>query len=128
MRSHPLRPFPTAISVALLLAACGTAGDAETPATGSGDVARGEELFATNCAACHGPDAQGTNAGPGFLDDIYVPSHHGDAAFQLAVERGVQPHHWDFGAMPPVPGLSQQDVVDITAYVRQLQRDAGLIE
>jgi hypothetical protein len=29
--------------------------------------------------------------------------------------------------MPRIGGLSEGDVEDITAYVRQLQRDAGII-
>lgn len=93
-----------------------------------GDAVAGRDLFANNCARCHGPAAGGTDSGPSFLSDIYVPSHHADEAFQRAVALGVQPHHWDFGAMPPVEDLTREQVADIVAYVRQLQRDAGLIE
>ncbi len=122
-----VRPLVLSVmTLAVVTAACGGGGDGAAP--GAGDVARGQELFSTSCAACHGPTGEGTNAGPSFLNDVYVPSHHDDASFQLAVERGVQPHHWDFGPMPAVPGLDAQDVTDIVAYVRSLQREAGLIE
>lgn len=95
---------------------------------GTGDVAVGESLYTANCAQCHGTDATGTDQGPSFLNDIYVPSHHADGAFLVAVRNGVQPHHWDFGPMPPQPGLTDEDVADIVAYIRSLQRDAGVIE
>jgi cytochrome c5 len=62
---------------------------------------------------------------------VYVPSHHADESFQMAAARGVQPHHWNFGAMPPVGtenGLSRDDVAAIVTHVRSLQRLAGLIQ
>lgn len=114
------------VAAALVAAACGggTSDGGET----AGDAVRGEELFEANCAACHGPEATGTATGPPLVHEYYVPSHHADAAFHLAVQRGVQPHHWDFGPMAPVPGLDETDVTDLIAYVRGLQREAGLIE
>ncbi|MFT5223250.1 MAG: hypothetical protein ACI867_001565, partial [Glaciecola sp.] len=60
---------------------------------------------------------------------IYEPGHHGDEAFQRAAALGVQPHHWDFGAMPAVGeenGLTREQVADIVAHVRALQREAGI--
>jgi mono/diheme cytochrome c family protein len=114
------------VSLAALAVACASNRGTTTSATA--DAARGEELFAGNCAACHGPAAMGTTTGPPLVHEFYVPSHHADAAFQLAVRNGVQPHHWSFGAMPPIPSLDAGDVADIIAHVRQLQREAGLIE
>jgi hypothetical protein len=38
------------------------------------------------------------------------------------------PHHWDFGAMPPIEGVEPDEVTNIVAHVRSLQREAGLIE
>ncbi len=91
-------------------------------------MARGAELFSNNCARCHGESLGGTNQGPPLLHEYYVPSHHADAAFLSAVRRGVAPHHWDFAPMPPIDGLSDDDVAAIVAHVRQQQRDAGLVE
>lgn len=90
------------------------------------ELRRGEALFDANCARCHGEAALGTEQGPPLLDPVYESSHHGDAAFILAVERGVRPHHWRFGPMPPVPSVSRAEVEKITAYVRWLQRQAGI--
>lgn len=88
----------------------------------------GAELFAANCAACHGKQAEGTDAGPPLVHRLYVPGHHSDAAFQSAVKNGVFAHHWDFGDMPAVAGVSEDEVAAIVRYVRGLQLEAGLIE
>lgn len=112
--------------VGLAAAACG--GDGSGEGTGEPDLARGRELFEANCAVCHGEDARGTTQGPPLVHEIYEPGHHSDDAFQVAVAQGSPQHHWDFGPMPAVPGLDRDEVADITAYVRQLQREAGLIE
>lgn len=90
------------------------------------DVSAGEELFLANCAACHGTDLLGTGTGPPFLNAIYAPNHHADEAFQRAAALGVQPHHWEFGPMPPVEGLTRDDVAKVVAFVRQQQQDAGI--
>ncbi|MCL4747963.1 MAG: c-type cytochrome [Burkholderiaceae bacterium] len=87
---------------------------------------RGKPLYEANCATCHGESLTGTDKGPAFLHRVYVPEHHGDAAFQLAVRNGSRQHHWKFGDMAPVPGLSADDVAHITAYVRARQRRAGV--
>ena len=109
------------------LVACGDGGGGDAgDAIATGDPRAGAALYADNCAACHGADLRGTAAGPPFLHEVYEPGHHADAAFLLAVQRGVPQHHWDFGAMPPVPGLSQQDVADIIAHVREEQRAVGI--
>lgn len=121
-----------ASAVGLGLAACGggdgggSEGQDVASALASGDPSAGQEAFAANCAACHGAAAQGSPAGPPLVHEVYEPAHHSDVSFLLAVQNGVQPHHWDFGPMPAIPGLDVDDVADIVAYVRQLQRDAGI--
>lgn len=88
--------------------------------------AAGKPLFAAKCALCHGADLRGSKTGPPLLHRIYEPSHHGDIAFQIAVRSGSRAHHWQFGDMKPVPGLTPDDVAHITAYVRAEQRRAGI--
>lgn len=72
--------------------------------------AKGMALYEKSCAGCHGQDLQGTDKGPPFLHRVYEPSHHGDAAFQMAVRNGVRAHHWRFGDMQPLPDLTPDDV------------------
>lgn len=64
--------------------------------------------------------------GPPLVHKIYEPSHHGDAAFQVAAAQGVRAHHWRFGNMPPQDGVTAGDVTAIIAYVRELQRANGI--
>jgi mono/diheme cytochrome c family protein len=90
------------------------------------EFAAGQQLFDTNCAACHGGAALGTAQGPPLVHIFYEPNHHADMAFQMAVGNGVQQHHWDFGNMPPIPNLGPADVDRILGYVRWLQREAGV--
>lgn len=113
-----------AAALALVAAACGGSGTPAEPI--AADPERGATIFEATCARCHGPNASGTDQGPPLVDPIYRPGHHADAAFLLAVRRGVPQHHWNFGTMPPQPDVTEQDVRDITAYVRQLQQQAGI--
>lgn len=90
------------------------------------ELAEGERLFNDTCARCHGAQAAGTDTGPPLVHIVYEPNHHADIAFQRAVALGVPAHHWRFGNMPPVPGADEAAVERITAYVRWLQRGAGI--
>jgi mono/diheme cytochrome c family protein len=89
-------------------------------------LAEGERGYDRNCRACHGPLGTGSEAGPPLVHRIYQPSHHADAAFQLAVTRGVRAHHWTFGNMPPVPAMDSAAIAGVTGYVRWLQQRAGI--
>lgn len=93
----------------------------------TGTALAGEALFQANCAACHGDNAAGREGvGPPLVHKIYEPGHHGDGAFYLAAQQGVRAHHWPFGNMPPIDGVSQNDVESIIAYVRKLQQANGI--
>jgi mono/diheme cytochrome c family protein len=87
----------------------------------------GEQLFNQNCAVCHGANAAGTQGmGPPLIHIIYESNHHGDASFVIAVKNGVRAHHWSFGNMPAIDGVSEDDVGLIIQYVRELQRANGI--
>lgn len=94
--------------------------------TFSDTAAQGGELFAANCALCHGPHASGSENGPPLVHKIYEPSHHGDGSFYMAAANGVRAHHWRFGAMPKIETVDKDDVTKIIAYVRELQRANGI--
>lgn len=117
--------------VVAALAACesnATNQDGAKPAGGStpADVQLGEAKFNANCAACHGVRAVGTKQGPPLVHKIYEPNHHADVAFQRAAANGVRAHHWEFGNMPKIEGVTAEDVDHIIRYVRWLQREAGI--
>jgi mono/diheme cytochrome c family protein len=90
------------------------------------ELAAAERLFEARCASCHGRHAAGSETGPPLVHIYYEPNHHADIAFQRAVAYGVRQHHWSYGSMPAVPGLDEGQVASITAYVRWLQRQAGI--
>jgi mono/diheme cytochrome c family protein len=85
---------------------------------------QGEQLFESNCAPCHGKRAAGTDRGPTFLSKIYAADHHADIAFERAPQNGVRAHHWTFGDMPKISGVTAEDVKIIIAYIRWLQAEA----
>jgi len=89
------------------------------------DQARnGKRGFDANCAKCHGENAGGQNGiAPPLIHKIYQPNHHSDVAFLLATKNGVRAHHWRFGNMPRVPGLTDAEVGDITRYIREVQKE-----
>ena len=83
--------------------------------------------FEAKCAACHGENAVGKDGiAPPLVHKVYEPSHHGDESFQRAVALGVQAHHWRFGNMPAIEGLTRGDVTMIVSYIRELQRTNGI--
>jgi mono/diheme cytochrome c family protein len=97
------------------------------PANLSAEAEIGKRAFEAKCADCHGENAAGQNGvAPPLVHKIYEPSHHSDMAFVLAAKNGVRAHHWKFGNMPPVKGLTQADVKYIARYVRELQRENGI--
>ena len=90
------------------------------------ELEEGEAKFNNFCSRCHGPQGQGTNIGPPLVHKIYEPNHHADMAFQRAAAQGVRAHHWKFGNMPKIDGVVPEDVSQIIAYIRWLQRQAGI--
>ena len=63
---------------------------------------------------------------PPLVHTIYRSDHHSDIAFVMVAKNGVRSHHWKFGNMPPVEGLTAADVKFIARYVRELQKENGI--
>ena len=95
-------------------------------ATSPPELAQGKTLFEQNCSVCHGPAGDGTAQGPPLVHIVYEPNHHADAAFILAARNGVRAHHWRFGDMAPLPGVTDAMVQEIVGYIRWLQRQVGI--
>jgi len=95
------------------------------PQLSSGAV-MGQVTFDSNCSGCHGAKAAGTDKGPPLIHKIYEPAHHADFAFQRAVRQGVQSHHWRYGDMKPVEGVTDKQIEWIVQYVREMQRANGI--
>jgi len=84
--------------------------------------ALGKQLFEENCAQCHGQWGNGTDKGPALTHRFYLPNHHGDEAIYRAAMKGVRAHHWNFGNMPPVEGITKRKLDRIVPYIRWLQK------
>lgn len=108
-------------AAALLGAGCGDDGGDTDTSSG----ADGADLYRQTCAACHGEDLRGTNRGPSHLSEVYEPGHHPDESFRAAITQGSPAHHWDFGDMPPIEGLDDDETDAIIAYVREQQEAEG---
>jgi len=88
-------------------------------------AAEGKPAFDGTCAACHGANLLGTAEGPPLLHAFYKPGHHGDFAFVNAMQNGTPQHHWNFGDMPSQPHITDDQIVRIIAYVREVQQANG---
>jgi cytochrome c oxidase cbb3-type subunit 3 len=93
-------------------APAGTTGT--TGAAGAGDAAHGAQLFATNCAVCHG--AKGEGRAGATLNKVFV-SMNATVELKEIITNGRT------GTMMPTWGkekggpLSEQDIDDIVAYI-----------
>lgn len=97
------------------------------PSSYSDSAIVGKRVFDAKCATCHGENAVGqSDVAPPLIHPIYEPGHHGDEAFQRAAAMGARAHHWPFGDMPPVDGVSRADIANVVAYIREIQRANGI--
>ncbi len=127
----------TALLFSLLaLAACGgtpeptaepTPEPTEEP-TPAGDAAHGTELFAGTCASCHGMDATGiAGLGKNLITSEWL-RQQSDAELLTFLQTGRPASH-ELNTtgidMPPRggnPALTDQDLMDIIAYLRSINQ------
>ena len=117
---------PAAALTALLLALVLAPAPDAVRASSVMEVPLGERLFNNHCSKCHGVNAAGTEQGPPLVHKIYHPNHHSDTSFRMAVRSGVRAHHWGFGNMPKIEGVSPEEIELIIEYVRRIQKQAGI--
>jgi mono/diheme cytochrome c family protein len=92
-----------------------------------GDAPRGKALYAAHCSGCHG--AEGRGDGPGAANINPKPIDHTDHALMtarsdstlfLVIRKGgsivSKP------AMPPFPNLTDQEIKDIIAFMREISQ------
>lgn len=136
-QTHPqnrIMKTPSSVGIVLIMLLIGVTpacSQSDAPPQGAAgatpvEYRDGEQKFTANCSRCHGVGAVGTSQGPPLVHKIYEPNHHGDAAFQNAAANGVRSHHWQFGNMPKIEGVTPDDVDHIVKYVRWLQKQAGI--
>ncbi len=93
----------------------------------AGDPVNGEAIYASTCATCHGPDAEGIQGlGPPLVGNEFVESLT-DAELIAFINVGRDASHPDNTtgvAMPPKggnPSLTDQDIADVVAFLTTLQ-------
>ncbi|OZV76956.1 hypothetical protein CA850_25480 [Micromonospora echinospora] len=89
-------------------------GGPQIPRVAPGSLTAGRELFAANCAPCHGA----TGSGAPLTDGWIAPPLYDATPVQVAEAIRVGP-----GLMPVFPSqvLTDQQVNDLTTYVQQLR-------
>lgn len=89
-------------------------------------VERGTEIYAEQCASCHGAQGEG-GVGPALNDRDLLKSTHDDVFFSLVRSGvpGTQMPAWsvDFGGP-----LTDEDVRDVVAFIRAWEPTAPVIE
>ncbi len=92
----------------------------------AGDPVNGEAIYASTCATCHGPDAEGIQGlGPPLVGNEFVQSLT-DAELIAFINVGRDASHSDNKtgvAMPPKggnPSLTDGDIADVVAFLRTL--------
>ena len=115
--------------VAIFAGACksgGESGSSGATAAGGGDADKGKQLYATVCITCHGPTGEGIQGlGKGLQGNAFVKSRSDDEVVAMIKEGrpADHPENTTRVAMPPKggnPGLGDQDLKDIVAFLRQL--------
>ena len=108
--------IPASLVVALVCALtlqAQQAGTEASPANGAkAECARGQEVFASNCASCHGLDGKGTERAPNLVDG--ANSHRlSNAQISGIIREGIAA-----GGMPAFHTLSDADIEAIVKYLR----------
>lgn len=130
-----------ALAISSLVSACGsnekTGGDAVVES--DDPVERGERIYATHCAVCHGDSGEGQPHWNITKDDGTLPPpplngsghtwHHGDGTLYKQIKLG--------GGYLDLPGfksgmpafgdtLTHQEIVDVLTYVKSLWGDQSI--
>ena len=145
-RSPGVRLGWVATGLLLLVAGCGGAREegpasrapappssrppgATAPGASRGDAQAGQRVFASSCISCHGSDGRGL---PGLGKDLTTSAFVAELTDDELVEfikvgrDAGDPLNTTGVAMPPKggnPALTEQDLYDVVAYLRQLQSE-----
>jgi len=88
---------------------------------------RGRQVFAASCQECHGVDgAGGTRTGPPLIHPMYRQNLFPDHVFNKVIRDGKREKNWRFGPMEPVKNLTDQQIIDVMAFVRAAQVASGI--
>ena len=117
--------------VTVLVSSCQSGGDSSSTASsassaGGGSAEKGKQLYSSVCITCHGPSGEGIQGlGKSLQANAFVKAKSDpEVAAMIAEGRPADhPENTTKVAMPPKggnPGLSDQDLTDIVAFLRTL--------
>ena len=116
--------------VVMSITACGNNSEGQaTPASNQGDSASGQQLFVTNCGACHGPTGEGLPALGKPLTTSEFVSGLSDEELLSFIKAGRLPDdplNTTGVAMPPKggnPALTDEQLRNIIAYIRSIHQE-----
>ncbi|MEQ9618532.1 MAG: cytochrome c [Deltaproteobacteria bacterium] len=114
------------LSLLLILIPCLLISVTTSTAGDKGDAAKGKEVFTNTCASCHGPEGKGDGVAAAALDpkprdlsdSAYVSTLSNEHLYKVISEGGAS-----VGLSPMMAAwggvLSEQDINDVIAYIRQ---------
>lgn len=121
-------PAPAAAAPAEAAAAPAEAQPVAAAAAAAGNADHGKQIYSQICIACHGPEAKGVQGlGKDLTTSTFV-AERGDADMVAFLKVGRDPSdplNTTGVAMPPKggsPALSDQDLLDIVAFVRTIHQ------
>jgi mono/diheme cytochrome c family protein len=94
----------------------------------AGDAAKGQQLFVSTCAACHGPNGEGVKGLGKDLITSEFTKGLADDELMAFIKRGrdmSDPLNTTGIAMPPKggnPALQDEQIVDIIAFLRSIHK------
>jgi disulfide bond formation protein DsbB len=119
-------------AVTLLLVACGGGGRQAAPtpteAVSLGDATLGKDKYEQVCITCHGPGGEGVpGLGKPFTTSEFVTSTNDEALLAfIKIGRPISdPANTTGVDMPPKggnPALSDEDILNIIAYIRTVHQ------
>ena len=91
------------------------------------DPARGAQVYADTCAACHGADGSGQRAasGAGYqIPPLWGPDSFNDGAgmSRVLTAAAYARHNMPFGTTFDAPVLSDEDAYDVAGYITSQDR------
>jgi cbb3-type cytochrome c oxidase subunit III len=101
----------------------GTSSAPTLPTLARGDAGRGGQLFALNCAGCHGPTGRG-----GVAPELANPTFQqaaSDAFIVTTIRHGRHGTAMPSFQRPGATALTDAEIADLLAYIRTWRGDAG---
>jgi len=87
----------------------------------------GRIIVNEQCAECHGEDATGNSRnGPPLMHPMYREEIFPDFHFRRVLKEGRPSRAWQFGPMPAQPQLSDEDITNVIAFIREVHDATGV--